>query len=344
MAHLYYHPDFTGHDTHGLPENAFRMQAITALLNSRGLPATWQWATPAAATLQQLEAVHAPSMLRQLRRICASGGGVVDMAPTIVSRDSFDVAQLAAGAAIAAATDAIAGEPAFALVRPPGHHATASHPMGFCLFNNVAIAARFLLQQQLVKRVLIVDFDVHHGNGTQDIFYGDPSVLFVSIHQAGIYPGSGQAWETGAGRGVGTTINIPVQSGAGDQTLEAALRQVVRPLAERFQPEVVLLSCGYDAHWSERQVAGAGLRCSVAGFASAVSILHELAKDICMGCIIGVLEGGYEHQALAWGVYTSLEALSGHHSTADPLGGPPAAETVDYQAIDIAKTVHGLDI
>jgi acetoin utilization deacetylase AcuC-like enzyme len=220
----------------------------------------------------------------------------------------------------AAAADDISA--AVALVRPPGHHALPNAAMGYCLFNNVAIAARHA-QARGIAKVMIVDIDVHHGNGTQSIFYADPSVLFISTHQGGLYPSSGWERETGQGAGLGTTLNLPLPAGAGDQAFERLCAEIIQPAADRFAPDFMLVSAGYDAHW--RDPLGS-LQLSARGYGKIVRSLRDIARRHCRGQIALVLEGGYDLAAVSASVIASLHALLGDPALPDPLGPAPRGE------------------
>lgn len=342
MTVLLYSPRFLDHDTGGMAETADRLRHTWALLEAQGLPMGCRLASPRPATRQQVALVHSPQMIERLAEFCRRGGGIVDPAPTIVSAESYLVALLAAGAAIQAAETALTGEPAFALVRPPGHHATPQRSMGFCLFNNAAIAARQVLARGAAERVLLVDFDLHHGNGTQDCFYDDPAVLYISLHQYPIYPGTGRAEEIGAGAGVGYTVNVPLPTGAGDIAFQRTLHEVITPLARRYQPHLILCSSGYDAHWAEDAAAGAGLQVSVPGYYGFVRGLCLLAQELCRGHIAGVLEGGYQPDALAWGVLNTLAAMGDQPALPDPLGGAPSGEPDVTDVLKTVRRLHGV--
>ena len=267
--------------------------------------------------------------------------GYVDSAPTYIVPESFDVALLAAGGAIRAVEAVVGGEAqsAFALVRPPGHHAVPDAPMGFCLFNNVAIAARYAQHYLGIGRVLIVDFDVHHGNGTQDVFYEDPSVLFISTHQENIYPYTGRATETGAGAGEGYTVNVPLPAHAGEKAFERVLQEVITPAAARFKPELVLVSAGFDAHWLDPL---ANLQLTLAGYARLTQGLQAIAQAHAHNRLAFVLEGGYHLAALTGGVTTVLRTLLGEHGIPDSLGPAPRPEPDVTAAVERARRLHGL--
>jgi acetoin utilization deacetylase AcuC-like enzyme len=206
---------------------------------------------------------------------------------------------------------------AFALIRPPGHHATATRSMGFCLLNHIAIAAQYAIQKLDLRRVAIVDYDVHHGNGTQDIFYEDPRVLYISTHANPLYPGTGMEQETGAGPGVGLTLNLPLPYGTGDLAFAQLYDQVVIPAIRRFEPEIILVSAGFDGHWNDPL---GPLSLSVAGYAHITQRLVDLAGELCEGRIMLSLEGGYNEEALGACVVATLQVLLGRDPGIDPLG------------------------
>ena len=258
---------------------------------------------PRAATLEELARVHSADHLSRMAAI--AGRAVMLDADTFTSPESYDIALLAAGAAVQAAEHAVAHrEPAFALVRPPGHHAERDRPMGFCLFNNVAVAAAHAVSRG-VERVAIVDIDVHHGNGTQWMFYDDPRVLYVSTHQFPFYPGTGAADEVGRGEGAGFTVNIPLEAGATDADYDLVYRDAVTPVVREFDPQLLLVSAGFDAH--ERDPL-AQMRVTEAGYGSIVSCLMEAAPG---GAIAFVTEGGYDLVALAACLDEAFAAVQG---------------------------------
>lgn len=248
---------------------------------------------PRPATREELARVHTAGYLAAIEAL-AGRAAMLDP-DTFTSTDSVEVARLAAGAAVEAARQAVAaGEPALALVRPPGHHAEADRAMGFCLYNNIAVAAA-ALRAEGMARVAIVDIDVHHGNGTQHAFYADPAVLYVSTHQYPFYPGTGARTEVGEGPGAGYTVNVPLEAGAGDAEFDHAYRTVVIPALEAFGPGAILVSAGFDAH--ERDPLG-GLRVTTNGYRQTVARLHEAAARLCGRRLAMVTEGGYDLDAL----------------------------------------------
>jgi acetoin utilization deacetylase AcuC-like enzyme len=251
---------------------------------------------------------------------------------------------LAAGAAINAVEEVMSGRArnAFALVRPPGHHAESGRAMGFCLFNNVAIAAAWLLQTRRIQRVAILDYDVHHGNGTQDAFYDRPDVLYVSTHQYPWYPGTGHWRETGSGAGEGYTLNLSLPSGSGDQVYAAALSRIIEPAVRRYAPDFILVSLGFDAFWADPL---ASLRLSIGGaYVPLIRSALDLAKEFCVSRIVVALEGGYDLDALAHGTDAVCRLLLGEEPDPDPLGPPPDQISVaDVEPLLIAiGEVHAL--
>lgn len=338
-----YSSRYLQHKTGNHVESPNRLRAITSMLQSSGLNDRIASFHPRPATLEEISRVHSPEHIAQVREAAAGGGGWLD-ADTLMSRASFDVALLAAGGAIVAAEAVMRGEAdsVFALVRPPGHHATLAEAMGFCLFNNIAIAARDLLAKNVCRRILIVDFDVHHGNGTQEAFYSDPSVLYFSAHQSPLYPGTGGSDETGADAGTGFTVNAPLPPGCGDEEYAAVFQQVLVPLANRFRPELIMASAGYDAHWSDPI---ATQQMTVAGFGDLVRVLKRLADQHCSGRMALVLEGGYHLEALAASVRATFDALQGAPTVLDPLGQPAGSRRPRdiSELLATLKRVHGID-
>ena len=266
---------------------------------------------PIAADEQWLRAVHPQGYIDRIREICASGGGVLDAGDTPVGRESFEIARLAAGALLGCC-DAVMGgsvRRAFASVRPPGHHAEPAQPMGFCLFANVSIAARYLQRAHGVGKIAIVDFDVHHGNGTQAVFESDPSVLFISLHQdpRTCYPGTGYPEEIGTGPGRGFTLNIPFPPGSGDAVYLHAFEARVLPMLDAFRPQFLLISAGFDAH---RDDPLAQIDLSEDAFEQMTRLLADAANVHCGGRIVSALEGGYDLRALGRSVVRHASALA----------------------------------
>jgi acetoin utilization deacetylase AcuC-like enzyme len=251
--------------------------------------------------------VHSEAHVERIRRLADAGGGSID-ADTVMSKRSFIAAQHAAGGAVELVDRVLGGAAptGFSVHRPPGHHATADRAMGFCLFNNVAVAARWALDHHGLERVMIVDFDVHHGNGTNDIFSADPRVLFVSVHESPLYPGTGPANDVGSGSGVGFNVNLPVASGSGDETFVGMIEAIAVPLAGVFRPQLLLVSAGFDAH---RDDPLASCTVTEGGFAAMTGLLRDAGAALGVP-VAGVLEGGYGLDGLARSLRVSMEALA----------------------------------
>jgi acetoin utilization deacetylase AcuC-like enzyme len=318
---LVWSSEYTAHETGAHPESPERIVALERALSAAGMFDDRLVLDPAPAPLEAILAVHTPQMVDRIQRAAHQGGAWLDP-DTFVSPDSYDVALLAAGGACRAVDVVLGGEAprAFALVRPPGHHAEPERAMGFCLFNNVAVAAEHALGQHGLERVAIVDWDVHHGNGTQAAFWRRPDVLFVSLHQYPFYPGTGSGAERGAGAGDGYTINLPLTAGGGDEVYEAAFEDVVVPALRAFAPDLILVSAGFDAHADDPL---AMMRASTAGFGRLAAMLHEVALECCGGRLALALEGGYDLRALGDSVVETLRALdeTGPHPPAPSPSG-----------------------
>jgi acetoin utilization deacetylase AcuC-like enzyme len=300
---LFRHASSLEHDTGAHPERAARIVAVERELERRGWLG-WDVRESPQAAFGALEAVHPRDYIARIEGFCVKGGGMLDV-DTVVSERSFEAARHAAGGAVALVDELLGGgaRVGASLHRPPGHHAEPARAMGFCLFNNVAVAARHALDAHGAGRVLVVDWDVHHGNGTNDIFHATDAVLFASIHQSPLYPGTGPASDVGSGRGEGFTVNLPVPGGSGDETFCSLVEHVVVPLALAYEPRLVLVSAGYDAHLDDPL---AGCAVTDAGFAAMAGSVRRLAD--ALGVPLGiVLEGGYELDALARGVAATLE-------------------------------------
>jgi acetoin utilization deacetylase AcuC-like enzyme len=294
---LVYDPVFLEHRAEGHPERPERLTAILRAVDElRGL----RRVTPRPATVEELRLVHTAGHVERIRRLSESGGGHVD-SDTYVTPRTYDAARTAVGAVITAVQEIAAGRArnAFCAVRPPGHHASADRAMGFCLFNQVAVGARYAQQTTPWSRVMIVDFDVHHGNGTQDVFRGDRSVFYLSVHRHPFYPGTGAASETG----VGTTLNLPFAAGTPRQEILAAYEAAVRRAAREFAPDVVLVSAGFDAYRGD-PIGGLGY--DVDDFRRLMEVVVAVAPP---GRVISALEGGYDLTALGACVVAHLRPL-----------------------------------
>ena len=311
---------FREHDTGGHPENAGRLVAIDDTLERLHLLGERPDIPFSAAPDDALARVHDPRYIAGVREFAARGGGWLD-ADTAVGPSSVDIAALAAGAGIAAVDAALDGQVkrSFVLGRPPGHHATPTRGMGFCIFNTIAVAAAHALSRG-VDRVLIVDWDVHHGNGTQDTFYESDQVLFCSVHQWPLYPGTGAATEQGTGRGAGYTINVPLAAGADDGAYADIFDQVILPAASAFRPQLVLISAGFDAHADDPL---GGMRVTAQGFGDLARRVVHTAVERADGRVVAILEGGYDPPALAASVMATLAALDGYDAS---LSGTPERE------------------
>jgi acetoin utilization deacetylase AcuC-like enzyme len=302
------------------PERAEVMDAVASRWRERGT----EIVAPREATTEQLARVHDRDYLR---RISETVGRSSQLDPdTYTSPESHEVALLAAGAAIDGVERVMAGShrAAMALMRPPGHHAERNRAMGFCLYNNVAIAAAHARAQGAAK-VAIVDYDVHHGNGTQHIFESDPHVLYISTHQSPYYPGTGAADEVGREAGTGFTVNVPIEVGAVDEDYQIVFAHIVLPILRQFEPDLLLVSAGFDAH--ERDPLG-GMRLSTAAFGAMTMDLRAVADECCRGRIVAVTEGGYDLHALAASLEASLESLAAP-AAASPVPWPSSGVVSD---------------
>lgn len=308
MTLLIYDDIFLSHDTgYGHPENAKRLENTVRYLKQGKL---WEWLRvekPRTASVEEIELVHPQAYIKDVEQIANNGGGWLD-GDTPVSHDSYAAAIYAAGAPLIAVDLIMKGEEknAFCLVRPPGHHATPGSGMGFCLFNNAAIAARYVQSKYRVRRILIVDWDVHHGNGTQDAFYNDPSVLYFSMHRYPFYPGTGRKEEDGEGSGKGFTINVPLSAGTKpDQYLEL-FTEIMIHRVNQFSPEFIIVSAGFDAYKADPI---GGLNLEREDFRTLTEVVMESAEKHCYGRIVSCLEGGYNLSDLPLCIEAHLKAL-----------------------------------
>lgn len=320
-----YHPIYREHDRPGHPENARRLERILATLEDSGILERLTPIEARPATEEELARVHTPAHIAQVRRVAERGGGHLD-ADTYLNSRSYDAAVMAAGGLLALVEAVVAGRVrnGFALVRPPGHHALPDQGMGFCIFNNIAVAARHAQTLPGIRRVFIADIDVHHGNGTQAVFETDPTIFFFSTHEYPHYPGTGHWSERGVGEGEGSVLNVPLPAGVGDGGYLRVYEELVWPLVRRFRPDLILVSAGYDSHWQDPL---AMMQLSLGGYARIARELVAMANELCKGRIVFTLEGGYHLDVLAHGVLNTLYALMGEERVSDPFGPPfPARE------------------
>jgi acetoin utilization deacetylase AcuC-like enzyme len=337
---LIYDPIYLEHDTGNHVENLQRLEATMSYLAETGTEEKLTMLSPRPASMDELETIHTPEYISRVKSKAERGGGWLDP-DTVMCPRSYDAALYAVGGLLVAVEAVVKREvdSAFALVRPPGHHAVHDRAMGFCIFNNVAIAAKFALSSFNLSRVLIADFDVHHGNGTQNAFYADPKVLYFSTHEYPFYPGTGRMEETGTGEGKGTTVNFPMAAGWGDEEYLRAFEEVLVPVARRFEPELILVSAGFDSHWADPL---AMMRTSVQGFAQMAMILQRLAGELCQGRLVFTLEGGYDLRAVACSIKAIFDVLLGNSDIDDPLGKASMARKPENfdEHIEQVKRIH----
>lgn len=336
---VWYDDLFLAHAAPHHPERPERLQTIRRHLEQLGLAPHLHWRQPPAASHEHIAAVHSERHIMQVEQAALRAAAMqrlVYLDPdTYVNAASFDAARRAAGAACAAVEAVATGETkrAMALVRPPGHHATRDQAMGFCLFNNIAIAARHA-QRHGLARIFILDWDVHHGNGTQEIFYTDPTVFFFSVHQYPFYPGTGHWREQGADAGKGFTLNVPLPAGMGDAVYMLVWERLLAPALHTFQPDLILVSAGYDAHITDPL---GGMRVTTAGFAWLAQATMRYAEALGAP-VVALLEGGYNPPALAESVEMTMRAMRGEALDAI-LATLDATPTPDEAAI-VEELVH----
>jgi acetoin utilization deacetylase AcuC-like enzyme len=333
-------PACDAHQTDDHIEAVERRRVVLDHLAARGLLTDRPLLEATPATDDDLHLVHTPRYTRLIGEMARAGGGWLDH-DTVVSPGSDLAARAVVGAAMLAVDQALTGaRRAMAVVRPPGHHALAGRGMGFCLYNGVAVAAAHALARRGLGRLLIVDWDVHHGNGTEAIFAPEPRVCFFSVHQWPHYPGTGPVDAVGSGPGVGATVNVPVPAGAGDAAYAAVFRQVLAPVARRYRPDLVLVSAGYDAHQDDPL---GGTRVTAAGFAGLTRQVVGLAEECCGGRVAFVLEGGYNLLALARSVAATLEASDRPAAAPEDVPiSPGGDERLVQRVIAAARRVHQL--
>jgi len=324
------------------PDTPSRLQVIMEELNRNGVFESERCflVSPKTATAETVELVHEPDYVQLVERICASGGGVLDLGDTVVDRESFEVALLAVGGVLEAVDLVVTGrfENAFALVRPPGHHAGAYYAMGFCLFNNIAIAAKRLLRDKGLDRILILDVDAHHGNGTQEIFYDTDRVLYISLHQDPRgFPGTGFADEIGEGKGMGYTVNIPFPYRIDDQIYLRALNEIVVPIARQYEPQFILVSAGFDGHYTDPI---GGLSLSTNCYTRVFSKTLDLAAQLCDGKLVASLEGGYSLSFLgkiATAVISKMADFTYNVRDSHPVSNPRTRNRAEQIIKDVRR-------
>lgn len=336
-----YSPVFLKHSSAGHPEAPQRLEAILEAWEDSGLLSQLVAIEPTPASEERLLRVHSQKHLNTLANADRRGGIQID-ADTYMNEFSREAAYLAAGAAMNAVDAVMTGivEAAFSLARPPGHHATRDLAMGFCLINNIAVAAQYAVDRYNLERVLIMDFDVHHGNGTQDIFYASPQVYYFSTHRYPFYPGSGHWRDIGAEEGRGYTFNVPLPHSVGNEQFARILDTLLYPSMERYQPQLVLVSAGYDAHWADP--LGALTLLDAQGFGYMTEVLHSIAREYAQGHIVFILEGGYNFEALASSSTATVKTLMGEKLDEDPVGSPPRPERDITDLIEYLQGIHQL--
>ena len=300
------------------PEKPGRLDILEPLLNS--FDAEKIEARP--ASFEQVARVHQPQLIRAIEEVCKEGPGIIDHAPTYITQTSYQDALLAAGGVTACTRAVINGDAknAFAIVRPPGHHAEPDRAMGFCIFNNIAIGAREALQNGL-QRVMVIDYDAHHGNGTQAAFLNEERAGFISTHQWGIYPGTG--WIEDAPHAKKRIVNVPLEAHAGDETYARVADEIFKPIVESFRPQMLFVSAGFDAHWND-PITSLGL--STRGYYNMSKKLVEIAEEYCDGKIVFVLEGGYDPHNVANGAAAVFDALTSSQLNKDANDPSPYAD------------------
>ena len=316
------------------PERPGRLDVLKPMLDSFDA----ERIEPIRATVEEIARVHQPKMIREIEDVCKQGMGIIDYAPTYVTETSYEDALLAAGGVITCTRAVLNGEAknAFAIVRPPGHHAEPHRAMGFCIFSNIAIAAQDALANGL-ERVMVIDYDAHHGNGTQAAFLNDEHAGFISTHQWGIYPGTG--WIEDAPHARGRLVNVPLHAYAGDKTFSRICDTVFKPVVEKFRPQMLFISAGFDAHWSD-PLTSLGL--STQGYYTMSKKLVEMAGEYCGGKIIFVLEGGYDPHNVANGAAAVFDALTSRPLRRDAGDPSPHRETDQESRITEILNWHAL--
>jgi acetoin utilization deacetylase AcuC-like enzyme len=305
---LVYHPDYLKHETGKIhPESPTRLSFLLDCLERKNYYAELVQIEPHNPSLEWVNKIHPLEYIQLIEEYSKHAPGNLDM-DTVISSETYRIALLAVGGVLAGVDGVMQGKfnNVFCAIRPPGHHAEPNRGMGFCIFNNVAIGARYVQEKYGLKKVLIVDWDAHHGNGTQKAFYSDPSVYYFSIHQSPFYPGTGKESEKGSGEGMGYTLNIPMFAGSGDLEYKEVFETILYPAALKFAPDFIFISAGFDGHKNDPLT---NLQLTSNGFKGMTQVIKELADKTCQGRIVSVLEGGYNLKALACSVEAHLLAL-----------------------------------
>jgi len=339
---IIYHTDYLEHETGNHPENKKRLIVTMDFLEKKGVlnRPEIKLFSPEKAAIDTVALNHSMEYIEYVRYVSERGGGMLDP-DTVVSDKSFEVALRAVGGAITAAEKIRNGEVnnSFALVRPPGHHATHGHGHGFCIFNNIAILSRYMIKNWGTKRILIVDFDAHHGNGTQDSFYDTPSVLYFGLQQWGIYPGSGWYQEIGEKEGKGYTVNVPLPWGTDDESYLFALRELLYPVADQYNPEFILVSAGFDSHYSDMLTS---MNISSVGHGKIMETILDVAKQKCNGKVAVLLEGGYNLNAVPRSIFNVLSHMANLGEILEdssPKPDPKTREKVNKLVSEIKKVL-----
>lgn len=303
-----YHPDYLNHDTGtGHPERPDRLRAGLVAIQESDVWEKLLQIEPTPASIEQIAYAHNPGYSDYIKQYCESE--IPLTYDTTVVHESFDIALLSTGGVLSIAEAVVTNKAknGFAMVRPPGHHATPGQSMGFCLFNNIAIAARYLQREHGIGKVAIVDWDVHHGNGTQDIFYEDETVFFFSIHQSPLYPGTGSKNDKGGGKAYGTTLNVPVPPSSGDNDYITIFQDILIPALRDYAPEIILVSAGFDADFLDPL---GNINITAEGFGIFTELIMEIAEETASGRIVSALEGGYSLEGLSESIVAHVQQLT----------------------------------
>lgn len=337
---IVFDPLFLKHTQQGHPESSERLSAIMNRLKEDGLLSSTENINFQKAVIEEVNLCHTKEYIEKVEFTSKEGGGYLDP-DTYTNEFTYDAAMLAVGGLLSLTKSVLKGDlnNGFALIRPPGHHALSNRGMGFCVFGNAAIAVKYALKNFSIDKVAIVDIDVHHGNGTQALIENDPNILFVSTHQYPFYPGTGGLKEIGQKNAEGTLLNIPLEPGVADNGYKNLYDEVIKPKLNEFNPDLLIVSAGYDAHWDDPL---ANMSLSLEGYFWISKELIKIADEICESKIVFTLEGGYNLQALSYGVSNSIKALMGKGDYVDPVGKSPGRETDISRLVKELKSIHSL--